>query len=344
MRATESGPRVLITRLGAMGDVLHTLPAAADLRHRFARARIAWAVDSKWAPLLGSNPHIDEAIPVPLGRWRRSKLAPATWREVSGFVRGLRESGFDFAFDFQGLLKSGICCSVSGASIVVGFDRSLLREPASELLYSRRAPASSPHVVDRYRELAWFGSSRSPSREAEFPLPPGDSSILLPERFVLTSPQAGWGAKQWPRSHYCALARTVWQEHGMPLVADCAPGHSAYVRQIRAAAPQGAVIPHISTIPQLIAATRRATAVVGVDSGPLHMAAALGKRGVAIFGPTDPARNGPYGTSIAVIRKHDAETTYERSQDPSESMRACDPDLVYSQLRPLLTSVHSEHA
>ena len=344
MRTAEGGPRILITRLGAMGDVLHTLPAAADLRLRFPRGRIAWAVDSKWAPLLRGNPHIDEAISVPLGRWRRSKLAAATWSEISGFVREFRTAGFDLAFDFQGLLKSAICCSLSGAPVVIGFDRSLLRERASELLYDRRAPASSPHVVDRYRELAWFGSGRAPSSAAEFPLPRGDWSIPLPEHFVLGSPQAGWGSKQWPRSHYSALARTVWREHGMPLVADCPPGQRACVEEIRAGAPQGAVITHESTIPQLIAATRRATAVVGVDSGPLHMATALGKRGVAIFGPTDPLRNGPYGPSIAVIREPTALTTYERSPRPSESMRACDPDLVYSQLRPLLTSVHSKHA
>ena len=341
MGTAEEGPRILITRLGAMGDVVHTLPAAADLRHRFPKGRIAWAVESKWAPLLCDNPSIDEVISVPLGRWRHSKLALSTWREISGFLKTLRARRFDLAFDFQGLLKSAICCTASEASTVVGFDRRLLRESASELLYDRRARTLEAHVVDRYRELAWFGSRRSIRRRAEFDLPRGDWSKPLPERFVLASPQAGWGSKQWPRRHYSALARTLWREHGIPLVADCPPGGSAYGDEIRTATPQGAVILHASTIPQLIAATRRATAVVGVDSGPLHMAAALGKRGVAIFGPTDPVRNGPYGTSVQVIRARSAVTTYKRSPRPSESMRACDPDHVYRLLRPLLTSVHS---
>lgn len=332
----ERAPRILMVRLGAMGDVIQTLPAASDLRDRFPSASIAWAVDSRWAPLLRGNPHLDGTIAVPLRLWRQTKRSTGTWKEAARLVTELRTAEFDLALDFQGLLKSAIISALSRPTRIAGFERSLLREPVAELLYDCRMASSEPHVVDRYRELAWFGSGRLPSGEARFPLPRGASNEELPDRFVLASPQAGWGLKQWPQAHYSALAARVWREDRIPLVADCPPGRDRYVEEIRLGAPRGAVIPHPSTLPELIAATRRATAVVGVDSGPMHMAAALGKRGVAVFGPTDPARNGPYGRRITVVRDPNAETTYKRFPEPGPSMWACGPDMLYERLKPLL--------
>ena len=319
-----------------MGDVIQTLPAAADLRSAFPKARIAWAVESRWQPLLDRNPHVDETIPVPLRRWRGAKLRAGTWRGIREFLRALRAARFDLAIDFQGLIKSAALAALSGAGRTAGFERNLLREPLAELAYSSRMGTSTLHVVDRYRELAAFASKARTSRPAEFPLPSGELRSGLPERFVLASPQAGWGAKQWPAEYYAQLATTLWDRHRVPLVADCSPGHSEVAAAIRRDAPDGAVIPHPSTIPQLIGATRAAVAVVGVDSGPLHLAAAAGKRGVAIFGPTDPVRNGPYGGSFTVLRAPGADTTYKRTSDPSASMRSCTPAMVHRALAPMI--------
>ncbi len=332
----ERLPRILMVRLGAMGDVIQTLPAASDLRARFPNGSIAWAVDRRWAPLLRGNPDLDRTIPVPLRQWRQSKGSVGTWKAAGRFVTEIRAAEFDLAIDFQGLLKSAAIAALSRPKSVVGFERKLLRESAAEVLYDRRANSSKRHVVDRYRELAWFGSGSPPPGEARFPLPPETSFQELPERFVLASPQAGWGLKQWPKAHYSALAARIWREDRVPLVADCAPGGESFIEEIRLGAPPGAVIAHPSTIPQLIAATRLAALVVGVDSGPMHLAAALGKHGVAIFGPTDPVRNGPYGQGIEVVRAPGAETTYKRFPEPGPSMWACGPDLVYERLRRLL--------
>lgn len=331
-QSSKRSPHILIVRLGAMGDVIQTLPAASDLRFRFPDARIAWAVDSRWAPLLRDNPHLDTTIPVPLRQWRQAKGSLATWEVAWRLLWDLRAAEFDLAIDFQGLLKSAAIAASSGSACVLGFDRSLLRESIAELLYDRRMASARRHVVDRYRELAWFGSGSPPLGEAQFPLPAETSCHEMPERFVLASPEAGWGLKQWPREHFSTLAARTWEEHGVPLVADCAPGRESYVREIVRAAPPGAVIVHPSTVPQLIAATRLATRVVGVDSGPLHLAAALGKQGVAIFGPTDPERNGPYGNGIKVVRDPGAETTYKRISEPGSSMWACGPNMVYRRL------------
>jgi len=143
--------------------------------------------------------------------------------------------------------------------------------------------------------------------------------------FVLASPLAGWGSKQWPIEHYAALAEHLRRECGIPLVVN---------------GPQPLHVPgtesHVSGIDGLIDATRRAAAIVGVDSGPLHIAAAIGKPGVAIYGPTDPAATGPYGKTFAVLRSRDAVTTYKRGAESDASMRAITPGQVFEQLRTIL--------
>ena len=334
--ATAKRPtRIFIVRLGAMGDVIHTLPAVADLRKGFPDAYIGWAIERRWSALLEGNPHIDRVITVGLHDWRRATLRAESWRQAAAFARDLRNSDFDLAIDFQGLLKSAAIARLCRARLCAGFERSFLREPLAGLAYNQRVVPSQPHVVDRYRELTAFATGLPAAGAATFTLPPGETS-RLPERFVLASPQAGWGTKQWPPDHYSALAARIRAEHGIPLLVDCAPSDQALAEDICRNAPAGAVVRHPSTISQLIAATRRAEAVIGVDSGPLHLAAALDKPGVAIFGPTDPERNGPYGSSIKVIRLDDTHTTYKRGSDPSAAMRACSPDLVYEGLRQFL--------
>ena len=162
-----------------------------------------------------------------------------------------------------------------------------------------------------------------------FPLPPGQPHSDLPEGdFVLASPLAGWRSKQWPAEHYRALAIRLRRELAIPLVINGPAG--TIFRDI----PEALL--HTSGLPGLIYATRRAAAVIGVDSGPLHLAAALGKPGVAIFGPTDPARNGPYGESFQVMRSPSAVTTYKRGGSIDESMRQVTPDEVFEALRTLL--------
>ncbi len=332
----ESTPHILVVRLGAMGDVIHTLPAVADLRSALPSARIAWMIDTRWQHLLNGNRTVDEVIPFPLATWRRAGIGISGVAQAWSFVSRVQSTAIDIAADFQGLIKSAAVARLSGAECVIGFDATILREPLAGLLYDRRSGMSCRHVVDRNRALSAQIAGVMPSGYPTFPLPPGELCNGLPERYVLASPQAGWGSKQWPAGHFSKLADMIWHGFGIPLVADCAPGQEHHAEQIRNAAATGAVLVHVSTIPQLIGATRAALAVVGVDSGPLHLAAALDKPGVAIFGPTDPSRNGPYGSSIHVIRDHDAATSYKRGNVPSRSMQGCTPAMVFDRIGPLL--------
>lgn len=292
--------RILVVRLSAMGDIIHALPAVASLKRSFPSSRLSWLVKQKWLALLEGNPYVDEVISPSLLRWRR----------------------FDLALDFQGLIQSAILARASRAKRVWGFEKNVVREKPAAWFYTDRAAAPSAHVVDKCLDLAEAAGAR---RHIEFPIPAGRPEGVLPDGpFVLASPLAGWAAKQWPIEYYSQLAGRL----KLPLVLNGPPGMP----------PVAGTVSHVSGIPGLIDATRRATAVVGVDSGPLHLAAALGKPGVAIFGPTDPVRNGPYGTTMEVLRSATANTTYKRDSEVAACMRAISPDSVFESLCRVISS------
>lgn len=305
--AKPGNARILVVRLGAMGDVIHALPAVASLKHSHPGSRLSWLIEPRWAPLLEGNPFVDRVVLL-----RRDELFQS-WRD-------LRSEAYDFAVDFQGLLKSAIAASSAHPDRIFGFHQSQLRERAAGLFYSVKTLSAGDHVVDRNLDLA--AAAGGANALHAFPLPPGRPEGELPAgNFVLASPLAGWRSKQWPSEHYAALATRLRGELGIPLVLN---------------GPPGSELSHISGLAGLIYATRRAAAVVGVDSGPLHLAAALGKPGAAIFGPTDPARNGPYGGSLQVVRAPAAETTYKRGAEIADSMRRVTPDQVFETLRTAL--------
>jgi heptosyltransferase-1 len=307
--------RILVVRLGAMGDVIHALPAVATLKHSFPHSRVSWVLRPRWMPLVEGNPFVDEVIPF-----------DRTMRGIGGAWRRLRAERFNLAVDLQGLIQSALVAGVSRADKIVGFDRSQAAERWASLFYSTGVVTNSAHIVDRNLELV--GAAGASSILRAFPLPDGTPEGRLPEgKFVLASPFAGWSAKQWPLERFEELARLL----DLPLVVNGAPDSAEMLQRIR-----GAHV-HISGITGLIDATRRAHAVVGVDSGPMHLAAALGKPGVAIFGATDPARNGPYGGSLRVLRSAAAVTTYKRNASDNH-MRAIGADAVAEALAAALES------
>ncbi len=316
-----NGPSILIVRLGSMGDVIHALPAVASLKHSLPGSRLAWVLHPRWRVLLEGNPFVDEVV-----SFDRRSLAVC--RQA---LRRLRDQKYDLAVDFQGLIQSAVVATMARPERLFGFHQSLLRERAAALFYSSTTLARSPHVVDRNLELA--AAAGATTILHAFPLPPGLPEGELPTgRFVLANPLAGWGGKQWPLDFFSELARRLQQDCGVPLVVNGAPEAAARLAEIRHACP------HVSGLAGLIDATRRATAVVGVDSGPLHLAAALARPGVAIFGPTDPERNGPYGGTMTVLRAAGVETSYKRRAESDASMRAVTVDAVIQALKTKLAA------
>ncbi len=317
-----SQPGILVVRLGAMGDIIHALPAVASLKRGYPDARLTWVLEPRWAPLLAENPFVDRVV----------LLRRETARGLLESFRDLHAEHYRFAVDFQGLLKSALTAVFARPKRIFGFDAAQLRERAAALFYSSKTLAVSAHVVERNLELA--AAAGGAAIHCVFPLPPGiPEGDLPPGAFVLASPLAGWRSKQWPLEHYAALAERLARELDMPLVLNGPPSAGAAFQA------QGA-LPHVSGLAGLIHATRRAAAVIGVDSGPLHLAAALGKPGVAIFGPTNPARNGPYGGSFRVLRSPFAATTYKRGADIGDNMRAVSPGEVFEALTAVLNAEH----
>ena len=319
MTAVTNAPRVspvniLVVRLGSMGDVIAALPAVASLKHSIPHSKITWVIDPKWSLLLEGNPYVDAVV----------HLDRRTFTGLRHAWHQLRAAKFDFAVDFQGLVKSALVATLARPERIFGFNAEYARESAASWFYSTKVPIRSYHAVERNLDLAAAAGASNILRT--FPLPPGEQQAALPEGdFVMASPLAGWGAKQWPLEHYTQLAERLRRECGMPLVLDVP--HALQVQGTQT---------HVSTLAGLIYATRRATAVVGLDSGPMHLAAALGKQGMAIYGPTDPARHGPYGGTIGVLRSTAAVTSYSRTAEPDASMREITPDQVFEALAPIV--------
>jgi heptosyltransferase-1 len=299
-----------------MGDIIHALPAVASLKHSIPGSRLTWVVESKWLPLIQGNAFIDRIVTL-------DRSGPL---QILRSCRELRAERYDFAVDFQGLIKSAALASVARPDRIFGFHRSQVREKWAALFYSDSIQTNSVHKVEQNLDLASAAGAVSllrsftlPAGSPEADLPPGD--------FVLASPFAGWRAKQWPPEFFANLAGRLQREIGIPLVLNGPPDTHEMLSKV-----SGALFTTCG-IAGLIDATRRSIAVVGVDSGPLHLAAGLGKPGVAIFGPTDPARNGPFGETFTILRSPKAVTTYIRSPNIDSSMWEISPDEVFVALK-----------
>jgi heptosyltransferase-1 len=305
---------ILVVRLGAMGDILHALPAVGSLKKSFPEQRICWVVARKWIELLQGNPNIDEIVP--FEREGAGALLK-TWRRL----RAIRP---EIGIDFQGLIQSAIAGRAARPQAYFGLARSLAREPVAAFFYTRRIEALGPHRVETNLQLAAAAGAAVLMEESW--IPPGRPEGELPAGpFLLTSPLAGWASKQWPLASYEELGKRLGAR-GLELVANVPPGRERELGQFTH------LRLHTSSISGLIDATRRAIGVVGVDSGPLHLAAALRKSGVALFGPTDPARNGPYKSRMTVLRTPGAQTSYKRRSQVDASMANISAEHVAEEL------------
>jgi heptosyltransferase-1 len=306
-----------------MGDILHAVPAVSSLKLSFPDCRLVWLVNPKWVDLLTGNPAIDKVVP-----FDRSNLS-ALWQ----LRKVLRKYEFEAAVDFQGLLQSAFAGRFSGARVLYGFSRNVAREPLASLLYTERVHVTGPHRIERNLQLIQAMDARELTRESW--IPPGASEGQLPSNpYVLASPFAGWKGKEWPFDRYEPLGKRL-KEEGLELVI------SVPRQQAHRSRPSPNVFVYSSSVPGLIHATRNATAVLGVDSGPLHLAAALKKPGVALFGPTDPAQTGPFNSPMIVLRDSAIETTYKRGKTVHPSMAGLEVEDV---AQALLRSIASKPA
>ena len=316
----------LIVRLGALGDIVHALPAAAALRQRFPFARIDWLVDERYAALLDLVTAIDGRVVVAASNPPPSATRFPQQRFPAGLgwlrlVRALRAEGYEAALDLQGLVKSAALARASGARRVIGFDRPSLREPLAAHFYTeRQAMPRGGHVVDK--NLALLSALGIGTSTRVFPLVEGDLRPveelrrLHPETapgFILLNPGAGWPNKRWPAERFGALAAVVRERHGLHSSVLWGPGEERLAASVAHSSSGAAFAAPPTTLPGLLALARSAKLIVTGDTGPLHLAAAVGTRVVAVFGPTDPARNGSWNPAdITVSRYETCECRYKR--------------------------------
>jgi heptosyltransferase I len=358
----QSNFRLLIVRLGAMGDILHALPAVTALRLAHPDWEIGWVVEPRWQALLSAGirdqgsgisgssvaeaairgaetPGRDAAMPVvdrlhfaPSREWKRHPLSRDTRRAIGALRRELREAGHSAVLDLQGAIRSAVIARMSGCPRRIGEARP--REWPAQWLFTERVVTQSAHVIEQDVELASAVAGDPLSVVA--PLLPVDpeaeswcaawlaATFSGPARpIALITPGAGWGAKRWPPERYAAVAEGL-AHRGLHAVVNAGPGEEA----IAAAIASGRAVPLTATLPQLIAFTRRIALCIGGDTGPLHLASALGRPVVGIYGPTDPSRNGPYGTRARVLRSPDSRRDHSRRDAPDPGLLTISPEDV----------------
>jgi lipopolysaccharide heptosyltransferase I len=296
--------RILLVRLGAMGDLVHALPAAAALRRAFPHARIDWVVDRRHRALLDLVPIID----------RRIAIETTAARSVLDAVRELRRNRYDVALDLQGLLKSAVLARLSGAPRVIGFSATLLRERVARVFYTETAGSTSSHVIRK--NLSLLAALEVPHAAVEFPLEIRNPEIAAAARqrlgipgdqaFAIVNPGAAWPNKRWPAVYFAEVAVALRARHSLPSIVLWGPGEEQLAQDVADAAQGAAAVAPPTTLAELVSLAKAAALMVSGDTGPLHIAGAMGTPLVGIYGPTKPERNGPWDSSDVWVSRYES--------------------------------------
>jgi heptosyltransferase-1 len=332
-------PRFLVVRLGSLGDIVHTFPAVAGLRESFPNAEIVWLTHPRWKALVESSELATDI-------WEVETRSYSSLRDI---IRRIRKERFTTAVDYQGLWKSAALPFLGGVPRRIGFSSQTIREFGVPVLYTDRVPSTLTHIADQNGELSQRAEARSGVAPVALAVPSIQEVFVLQllrgfsiERYVVLSPAGGWRSKCWPPDRYGALCQKIRVTLGVRCVLNYGPGEEDLVSAVKSASGEADPIAYNGSLNQLMALLRNAACIVGGDTGPLHLAVALGTPAVAIFGPTDPKRNGPYRTSNRsdnaaprdiVLRSPHAVTSYKRGDQADPSILEIDVDTVFDAVR-----------
>ncbi len=305
----NASPKILIIRLSSLGDILHALPAFSNLRSTFPDAKIDWLVAKKCSFLPATVRGINTLRVLDTDSLLRFPLDRPAWNQFRSLIRELRACHFDCVLDFQGLLKTAFLASVSGSPVRIGFSKELVRERPADWFYNQKlkAPQKQVHVLVLNQMLAELAGARPGPSMVDFSVPAEDDayveSLLLRNQlkeFVVINPGGGWPTKRWNPERYGRLAKRI-QQLGLPVAVTTGPGEDGLFRAIAEScggpSPRHFPVSFLQLIPLL----KRARLFIGGDTGPFHLACALGTAVVGIFGPTSPVRNGPWRSGDEVI-------------------------------------------
>jgi heptosyltransferase-1 len=339
-----------------MGDILHALPAVTALRQAHPSWIIDWVVEPKWRALLASDsstgrdtacpaakqPVVDRLYQAATKNWTAKPFSSQTRHEFVDLRRALREARYDAVIDFQGALRSAVIARMAGSRRVIGED--IPREPIARWLFTDRVATQGAHVIEQdYELVAAVAGDDLKFDFARLPVDPDaeawtdqllDGSENQP--LILVNPGAGWGAKRWPVERYAAVAKE-FVNRGWRVLVNAGPGEEPLAAAI-VKETSGSAIALNSSLEHLIAVTRRVRLVIAGDTGPLHLACALGRPVVGIYGPTDPSRNGPFGTRFKVLRHPDSRRDHTRHEEPEPGLLTIQTDDVLRAAEELLCS------
>jgi heptosyltransferase-1 len=334
---TSHPNRLLAVRLSSLGDLVHTLPVVSALRSAYPDAQLDWVVDWRWSSLIQLVRGIHEVIP----------LRPS----VSGYLECMgrvRRGGYSCVIDFQGIYRSAVLAWVSGAERRIGRDRNSARERGAARFYTDRVAPSGDHVAEMSMSLAVRAGAQRPV-EMQFPIEvPIQEIKQLHERlrregaenYVVVSPGGGWKSKCWPAERFGALCAEAWRRHRIRSVINLAPGEEQLGEAVVANSLQAKPIVYCPALPELVALLSQALLVVGGDTGPLHLAASLGTRVVALFGPTNASRNGPLPRGVVIQNFSSQPPNYQRGDYVRG--RSYSPEMLSITVDQVLTAVEQE--
>ena len=296
--------RILIVKLGSIGDIVHTLPALAAVRKAMPRAEISWVVERRSAEILRDNPLLDRLIEVDTKALRRGLVSGETLRAPRQQLRQLRASAFDLALDFQGLLKSASIARLSGARRIFGFARDSLREPASRILLSKSIPISkNTHVIRKNLALvsgALGIAVPENARDFEFSIATGpdhkaeaqNAALRTGGGYAILNPGGGWPTKLWSAERFGRLADELWSHHRLHSLITYGPGEAELAEEVLKSSQSGKARAVRLSLKGFYELAKQAQICVGGDTGPMHLAIAAGSPVVGLFGPTEWWRNG----------------------------------------------------
>jgi heptosyltransferase I len=312
-----SEPRFLVVRLGSLGDIVHTFPAVAGLRNSFPRAEIIWPTHPRWTNLVASSGLATEIWPVD----------SRNLKSVRQTIAKIRAQHWDAAIDYQGLWKSALLPFLAGVPKRIGFSSETIREFGVPILYTDRVHPRAAHIADQNGELSLRAGAQNAVSPVKLKVSDSDSkrvgSDLVAagiDNYVVLSPGGGWRSKCWPVERFGELCQKIRKELNLRCVINYGPGEEALAESVKSASGSADPILYDGELGQLMALLQGANCIVGGDTGPLHLAIALGTKAVAIFGPTNPARNGPYPPQPFVLRDPVADTTHKRETETNPSL------------------------
>ncbi len=327
-------PRFLVVRLGSLGDILHTFPAVAALRETFPAAQIVWLTHPRWAFLVSTSGLVSEV-------WKVDTRVVSSLREI---IKRLRQGSFSAAIDYQGLWKSAMLPFFGAIPKRIGFSSATVREFGVPLLYTDRVKTTKAHIAEQNGELSLSAGAKRVTAPATVHIPAQDQAVVCTrlralglDRYIVFSPGGGWRSKCWPAERFGALCSKLRESFGLRTIVNAGPGDDDLAAAVVHASGDAAPVVHHGSLGELMALLRGAACAVAGDTGPLHLAAAIGTPLVALFGPTDPARNGPYQVgephasehTNVVLRVPGVRTTHARGEQPHASMLAITVDQVF---------------